>query len=345
MRVTWLPFLLLLAACGGGDVKTPEDGDVDLDTADTGSDDSGDTEDSEDSADTQDSEPPACTATIVSLDPAAGATDIAIDTTVTATFSEAVDAADIELDGVSGTLTLTDGGTRAVFTPDAALDRDTTYTGSVSVCDSVEALEFTTMGEALDLDLTGRTYAVDLTGGDITWNEPSPTLGEFMMGSVDTTHILIGVETATTTELDLVGAAGFDFNGEIRQYPCTYAMDFDPTDFASNPAFDVGPMDAELGTSSMTIDVYEFAIEGVFTSEADELVDVHISGLVDARPISESVGMEVCDLIGSFGGACVTCPDGEVQCIALDVVDASAPWMDGLVLDPALDPTADRYCG
>lgn len=344
MRVTWLPFLLLLAACGGGDVKTPEDENADLDTADTGNDDSGDTEDTQDTEDSEDSETPACTATIVSVDPAAGATDIATDTTVTAAFSEAVDAADIELDGVSGTVTLTNGGRAAVFTPDAALDRDTTYSGVVSVCETSEDIEFTTVGEALEVDLTGRTYAVDLTGSDITWNEPSASLGDFMMGSVDTTHILIGVETATTTELDLVGAAGFDFNGEIRQYPCTYAIDFDPTDFASNPAFDVGPMDAELGTSSMTIDVYEFAIEGVFTAEADELVDVHISGLVDARPISDSVGMEVCDIIGSFGGACVACPDGEVQCIALDVEDASAPWMDGLVLDPALDPSTDRYC-
>jgi hypothetical protein len=75
--------------------------------------------------------------TIVSVSPAADKTDVAVTTTVTATFSEAMNAATITtssftLDGVSGSVSYDSVSYTATFTPSADLSYDTTYTATLS---------------------------------------------------------------------------------------------------------------------------------------------------------------------------------------------------------------------
>lgn len=342
MRSFLLPFLLL-AACGGGDLKT--DGDAtgtDGDDTDTAVDDTG--TDTGDTADTDDTEEP-CTATVTGLSPADGSVDVSIDTEVVATFSDPVTAADIAVRGVNGTVTIADDGTSAIFTPDDLLDRDSTYVVTANVCSSTLTGSFTTVGEAPALDLAGRTYDVELDGTDITWVKPSQEVGELLMTYVTTTSILIGVESADETTIDLVGAAGFDFHGELRQYPCTAAIDFDPASFAASPSFSVGPVDTSIGSSSMMVDVYGLGVDGAFAGDAESLEDVTITGSVDTRPIADSTGMDVCPLLSAlYGVSCGACPDGATACLELEVLDRSAPWRDAVTIDPDLDPTADPYC-
>jgi len=75
--------------------------------------------------------------TVVSTSPADGASDVAVGTTVTATFSEAMKASTITtssftLDGVAGSVSYNSGTYTATFTPSAHLSYNTTYTANLS---------------------------------------------------------------------------------------------------------------------------------------------------------------------------------------------------------------------
>jgi len=75
--------------------------------------------------------------TVTSTSPTNGATGVAVDTVVTATFSEAMDSSTITtssftLDGVSGTVSYNSGTYTATFDPSADLAYDTTYTATLS---------------------------------------------------------------------------------------------------------------------------------------------------------------------------------------------------------------------
>ncbi|NQT31163.1 MAG: Ig-like domain-containing protein, partial [Deltaproteobacteria bacterium] len=75
--------------------------------------------------------------TVSSTSPTAGATGVSLDTAVTATFSEAMDASTITtgsftIAGVSGSVSYNSGTYTATFTPSADLAYDTTYTASLS---------------------------------------------------------------------------------------------------------------------------------------------------------------------------------------------------------------------
>jgi hypothetical protein len=75
--------------------------------------------------------------TVSSTSPVADKTDVAVTTTVTATFSEAMNATTITtssftLDSVAGTVSYDSGTYTATFTPSADLSYDTTYTATLS---------------------------------------------------------------------------------------------------------------------------------------------------------------------------------------------------------------------
>ncbi len=74
---------------------------------------------------------------VTSTAPEANATDVAVGTTVSSTFNEAMDATTITtssftLDGVSGSIAYDSGTDTATFTPGADLEEGTTYTATLS---------------------------------------------------------------------------------------------------------------------------------------------------------------------------------------------------------------------
>ena len=84
--------------------------------------------------------------TVVSTSPEDGATGVAIDTVITATFSEPMDSSTINTDGftlvgsaVSGTVTYDPDTYTATFTPDANLDYDHEYAATLSTAITDEA--------------------------------------------------------------------------------------------------------------------------------------------------------------------------------------------------------------
>jgi len=75
--------------------------------------------------------------TVSSTSPAADATDVAVDTRVSVTFSEAMDSSTITtssftLDSVAGSVSYDSDTYTATFTPDANLEEITTYTATLS---------------------------------------------------------------------------------------------------------------------------------------------------------------------------------------------------------------------
>ncbi len=332
-----LPSLLTLAACSGSSDAKPDTGGVDTDEGT----DSGDTE--PDSGDTDTDTDAPCVATVASITPADGATDVAIDGPIVVAFDGVAQSADITLSpAVAGEVTVAPDGSGATFTPSELLARDTAYSVNVSVCDDTAASSFSTVGEAVEVDIAERTYDVELDGSDLTW--VSPSAGATLARQIVTKSLLFMVESADDASIDFVGAAGLDHAGSTRQYGCTEAIDFPAVSFASNPAFAIGPVDASLSTGGTAFSVYSLAMSARLSDDAESLVDVVVTGLLDARPITEDTGTDVCGLLAAMSEPCVACPDGEEACVYLEVHDESAPWREGLVLDPYIDPADDPYC-
>jgi hypothetical protein len=316
--------MLLLPACSGtSDEAKPDTGNGTVDSGDTD-----DTDDTDIDTDT-------------GSETADGSTDVAIDGAIVVTFNDIAQSADISLEpAVAGEVTMAADGSGATFTPSELLARDTSYAVTVEVCDDTATASFVTVGSAVELDLTGRTYDVELDEPDLTW--VSPSLGSTLVAQLTTKSLLFGVETADEAEIDMVGAAGVDNQrGEAYQYSCTEAIDFPAVSFLSNPAFAIGPVDASLSTGDTSFSVFNLSMSGRLNEDATALEDVTVTGLLDARPITESQGIDVCALLTTMGDPCVACPDGVEQCVYLEVNDASAPWREGLVIDPYVDPATD----
>jgi len=123
--------------------------------------------------------PDATAPTVSSVSPVADATDVAVDTAITATFGEAMDASTITigsftLDSVSGSVSYDSGTYTATFTPDASLSYSTTYTATLSTAitdaagnplASAYSWSFTTEPEVTpgDANGDGNVNALDIT--------------------------------------------------------------------------------------------------------------------------------------------------------------------------------------
>ena len=199
----------------------------------------------------------------------------------------------------------------------------------------------TDTGDDVGVDLSGRTYDIDLTGADITWR--APAAGPTLVTMLQTDHLLLMVESSGA-QIDTVAAAAMVLNRGLTQYPCALAIDFSATPFSENPTFVAGPMDASLAAGSTSVPVYGLTFGGTFRTDGSEIEQVEVSGLIDARPISSSQGVDVCAALPAFGDECVACPDGEIGCVALDVLDSAAPWQADLTVNATLDPADDSHC-
>ena len=136
---------------------------------------------------TVDATPP----TVASVSPVADATGVAVSTAVSATFSEAMDAATITtgsftLDGVSGSVSYNSGTYTATFTPSANLAESTTYTATLS----------TAITDAAGNPLAS-AYPWSFTTTDVT---PGDATGDGLVDARDITkveRIIAGLDAAT----------------------------------------------------------------------------------------------------------------------------------------------------
>ncbi len=247
--------------------------------------------------------------------------------------------------GVTYTATIHDD--RVVFSPDAALAADTTYTWTADLCDAVGVAggSFTTRGEGEAVEdptvLVDRTFSLDLVNA--TWIEPTG-LGGDLVASFFAGVFLIGVQDVTDTELDTIMAVGEDIGGgQVQQDPCYETIDFDPADFTRNPYFELEASRMPLEVQGQSVMLDGVRIFGALVDDGTDLTDAELKGDADLRQLGPT-WEDYCAYGESFGVSCQACDsDGEEACVKLHVAEIDGVVQAGLVVSEVLD--ADAECG
>jgi hypothetical protein len=272
-----------------------------------------------------------CDAVFTTFTPVDGAGPVGRATPIRVLFDGQASAIDFEVTGpdgaIPGTVTLEEGA--AVFTPDAAYPSEGEITWTAAACEGTVGGTFSTgtLEERMSPEeLEGSAYSIDLA--EATWVSP-PNAGD-MISQFFAGTFLIGVEAATETELDCIGAAGeATASGSWQQDPCYPTVDFDAVDFSSNPYFALVSDRLEFNVEGMAVIIHEVTISGGMSSE--ELSEGKFSGEVDMRDYTGALGDDPCSLVGLVGLTCEAClSDGEEQCIWLEAEDVGGERVGGL---------------
>lgn len=276
-----LSLTMLVAGCTGAhslspvdSAPLPEEADADTDAdIDTGTD-------------------PVCEARVATLSPGAGATAVWVDAAITATFTLPVTAATITVEPpVAGTLTLAGDGRGATFVPTEPLARGTTYAATATTCDTSLTGAFTTVGQPVAVDLTLRTWDVDLADrSDLVW--VAPGFGATLAAQLDTPHLLLMAESATTGTIQFVLAAGVEEAGVITQYGCAIAVDVPSGDFSGDPGFEAGPVYTVIALDGVTLPVWDLEVAGEVASDGSGLLNLVVSGAIDLAPLTPLFGQD-----------------------------------------------------
>lgn len=254
---------------------------------------------------------------------------------------EGYDAWLVDPDGVRPRSTLVWDAEGPVFevVPESPLEANTTYTLTVSDCEGLHEIPFTTSGLGAPIaggptTLQGRTFSLDL--GDATWLEPggvAPLLTLFFDAPV-----LIGVPLSNDDTLHLNLALGYETDGgEVLQDPVEPAVPFPLVDFGSQPYFEADVPTVDLDFSGVRIPVHEFAFSGTFSPDGNRIGGGTVSGIGDTRFAGPLLGStdfdEVCVTAAGLGVQCGPCPtDGEPYCLPVSIVDVEGVFVPGLTL-------------
>ena len=293
--------------------------------------------------------------TISNTYPTSDAANFYILDSVEFTLSAEDPAASLSLTGPEGDVAGSSAvnGTKVTFTPDAALAPSSSYTASLSYCNSEDPVDvaFSTsaLGEELTVDLVGKTYAVDLASGNFV--QP-PGIGS-LLGGLFENNILMSV-TASGDSLDFIGALSVE--GDTAQDTCAETFDdFPSADFTNAPMFSVPEADLSLSISGYSATIYALAVSGTFAADGSYFGGGELSGELDARQLVDIVGGlmdgvesadDVCGLVAGFGVSCSDCTsDGEAYCVNLEVNRLVANETgETLVPITAEDIAADADC-
>ena len=204
--------------------------------------------------------------TVDGTSPAADATDVPVDTVVTATFSEAMDESTITtssftLDGVVGSVSYNSGTDTATFTPTVGLAYETTYTASLSTAITDAA------GNPLAAEYTWSFTTVPVPPGAVVVSIDAPSGPR--AGADFTASVAIGDVT--------------DFDA------CQYDVTFDATVLRLD---DVTA--GEIGSTEIPVDLYNELTTGTFR------VVQNVPGLTGATG-SGSLAVLHFNAIGSVG--------------------------------------------
>ncbi|MEZ4271462.1 MAG: Ig-like domain-containing protein [Myxococcota bacterium] len=153
---------------------------------------------------------------VVSTYPTAGATDVALDSAISATFSEAMDPSSI--DGatfrVDGGLTgsVSYNGATAIFTPDAPMSGNNTYTATISTGAT---------------DLAGLSLSEEFTWSFSTAQSAVATLTwDVVTKRVDSTAVVVPSYRVYfgSTSRHAVGFSGYDDTQQVSSTDCDAAV-------------------------------------------------------------------------------------------------------------------------
>jgi hypothetical protein len=303
-------------------------------TGDTPADDSGLTDDSGKS----------CTLAPVGTLPEEGASDWLYSDPLTVTFNAPAQKA---------ALGLADGGGAAVeFTPTwsedgtevslaAAFAPSSSYTLSITACDTTATVDFTTSayGTPLSLDpsaLVGRTYHLDLAAAEYT----EPAAADVILSTFVTADLLLGIVAADAKTIDFLGTQGYeDGEGVFHQDDGLPTYGFANADFTAQPYATATTPAVQIQQSGSTYTFYDFTISGTFASDGSSIGGATIDATLDTTPLGTAMGlgddpMAACDSLDLLGIACQACPTAGKYDNCLPVVARidEAPQLVGLTL-------------
>ena len=273
----------------------------------------------------------ACDVTFTTF-PESGVTDFYYQSSVEALLSEADETATITLADasgaeVAGTITVEDD-TRVIFDPSADLAPNTEYSMTVSTCngESGSSITFTTseLGPPIDCDLTGRSYRVDLLSARFV--KPGEAIADLLFSAL-TVDVLLGVDTASESEILMLGAISESVGG-LQDY-CTPSIDFPEAAAFTNPAFSVGPAEVELDISGTPIEISSLSISGAFAPDCSYFGGGRLLGELDARVLAPLAGDlagtedpdEICAFLAPLGVTCEPCSSDSLPYCAQVEVD------------------------
>ena len=290
----------------------------------------------------------ACSAAeVLDQHPVDGADPVGRLSPIILTLSQALDPAEaslsVQADGAAVTGSLSAEGETLRWTPTEPLPARAAVSWSADLCGTAASGQFST-GTATDpavpTDLAGTAYALDLSSA--TWVAPAG--GQVLFGQLFGGQLLLGVQAASDTEIDLLGGAATVLDdGTVQQDPCIATFDFAPADFSGNPYVQVGPTTLSLSFQGIPVPVKEVVLTGAFTADGQGIADARLDAELDARDIADQVGTswsQLCDMLTAYTGlSCVDCStDGRAACIVLQVEDIDGSLVPGLSVHPNEEP-------
>ena len=286
-----------------------------------------------------------CDVTVVATSPGDGDMDVPVNSPVTLIFNDEVFEGEwsMDVEGVDGTATLSVDGMSATFIADESFAASSSVTANWSVCQTSGTFSFMTGGPTKGAELPGNTYLVDYN--DVEWVEPSE-LVDLFGDQVDLEHILIMVTdyNDATDELGVVGALGEDVGAGIEQAACYTPMLFSDVDFAENPTFSAGPSTLSVDLGGVTVTLEDLFIEATFSTDAELLNNVAITGYIDTRPLDALGYGDISVLAAVLGISVVACSDGATECLYAHLAVSEAELFGQDLIDPAYDPETDPTC-
>ncbi|MCB9680222.1 MAG: hypothetical protein H6733_02020 [Alphaproteobacteria bacterium] len=291
--------------------------------------------------------PDGCTAKLTSTVPADGATgwywrdDLQVLVDEAGTYAVRL----LEADGkaVDHTVSTASTGVSLDVHAEGGLAPDTDYTLEVTDCTGVHAIGFTTSSYGAPLrdgpsTIQRRTYSLDLVNA--TWVEPGG-FGAVLAGLFNA-PVLLGVQYVDATWMDWIGTTGTIDLGVVGQDQDLPTWDFPLTTFEASPFFETSADSIELDVQGFPLPITDFQLEGTFAADGSTFGGARLSGLGDSRYAGGAVGQPdnpagLCNLATGIGVPCVPCPDGEVYCLQVEIVDLTAHVVPGLVLVPIAD--------
>ena len=274
-----------------------------------------------------------CTATLQNMSPSDGETGVYFRDSVSFWLSETDSTAEVVVlsangEPVAGSTAVSEE--HVMWTPSANMTPDTDHTAILTWCGGEASMSFTTSetGAPLETDVTGETYALDLSTA--TWEEPAG-IGS-LLGDALNAKILVGVEEASDVIDFLIGIPSGD---SVVQDFCSPTLDFDPISFDSSPFFEIGPADLPISMLGYSLTIYDMNINGTFQSDGSGMDHIRVSGSMDLRDLEDTLESisggivsdadSACDLVLMLGVACAPCPSDDVaNCLSVSLTDIEA---------------------
>jgi hypothetical protein len=238
-------------------------------------------------------------------------------------------------------------GTLVNWTADEPLDPVTSYTSTISWECGEASVSWTTseVGSPTEVDLTGKTYALDLTSGEFV--EP-PGVGDLLASQLGDVEILVGVESVDAGTVQMLGAEG---DGAGNQNLCSPTIPFPGANY-DDPYFSLISPLLPLDIQGFQIDVENLTLTGAFAPDGSRIQGTVLKGDIDTRPLVELVSPgggddAVCVLVGTFGVSCLECSDNSgPYCLSLWVDNIAADEVPGTTLVNRIqdDIDADPTC-